>query len=130
LETSNYRQLMFNIALLLAWPVLSVALLLRLIEGLKTFGLPLAVGVPSAGGAIALRSGVALIAASQDRYLRAYETQSGRELWKARLPAGGQATPITYLSKPSGRQFVVVAAGGHAGLATRAGDYVLGYALP
>ena len=95
-----------------------------------TFGLPLAVGVPSAGGAIALRSGVALIAASQDRYLRAYETQSGRELWKARLPAGGQATPITYLSKPSGRQFVVVAAGGHAGLATRAGDYVLGYALP
>ena len=42
LETSNYRQLMFNIALPLAWPVLSVALLLRLIEGLKTFGLPLA----------------------------------------------------------------------------------------
>ena len=42
LETSNYRQLMIYIALPLSWPVLSVALLLRLIEGLKTFGLPLA----------------------------------------------------------------------------------------
>jgi len=93
------------------------------------FGLPLPIGVPSAGGAVSLRSGLFLIAASQDRYIRAYETSTGRELWRARLPAGGQATPITYLSGSSGRQFVVVAAGGHGGLATAVGDYVLGYAL-
>jgi len=92
-------------------------------------GLPLPVGVANAGGALALRSGVFLIAASQDRYLRAYDTLTGRELWRTRLPAGGQATPITYMSGPSGRQFVVIAAGGHSGLNTQVGDYVLGYAL-
>jgi quinoprotein glucose dehydrogenase len=92
-------------------------------------GLPLPIGVPGAGGAVSLRSGVFLIAASQDRYLRAYETSTGRELWRARLPAGGQATPITYVSESSGRQFVVIAAGGHGGLGTRAGDYVSAYAL-
>ena len=59
----------------------------------------------------------------------AYDTLTGRELWRTRLPAGGQATPITYMSGPSGRQFVVIAAGGHSGLNTRVGDYVLGYAL-
>ena len=92
-------------------------------------GLPLPVGVASAGGALSLGTGVFLIAASQDRYLRAFATRTGRELWRVRLPAGGQATPITYLSAPSGRQFVVIAAGGHGGLNTRVGDYVLAYTL-
>ncbi|RWV24066.1 membrane-bound PQQ-dependent dehydrogenase, glucose/quinate/shikimate family, partial [Escherichia coli] len=50
-------------------------------------------------------------------------SHTGRELWKARLPAGGQATPMTYQSR-SGRQMVVVVAGGHGSLGTKAGDSV------
>jgi quinoprotein glucose dehydrogenase len=92
--------------------------------------LPFTMGVPSIGGSAATASGLFFIAASQDQYLRAYETLSGKELWRARLPAGGQATPMTYASRASGRQFVVIAAGGHGGLATKGGDYVVAYALP
>ena len=73
--------------------------------------------------------GLTFIAASQDRFLRAIETATGRELWRARLPAGGQATPMTFASAVSGRQIVVVSAGGHGGLNTQPGDYILAYAL-
>ena len=86
------------------------------------------IGVPAAGGAVALASGIFFIAAAQDQDIRAIETVTGRELWRARLPAGGQSTPMTYVG-PSGRQFLVIIAGGHQGLNTRVGDYVLGYAL-
>jgi len=92
-------------------------------------GLPLPIGVPSAGGPLTLGSGVTLIAAAQDRYIRAFDTQTGHELWRARLPAGGQATPMTYISGRTGRQIVVVAAGGHGGLNTVPGDYVMAFAL-
>ncbi|MDB5452514.1 MAG: glucose dehydrogenase [Caulobacteraceae bacterium] len=92
--------------------------------------LPLPMGVPSVGGAVTTRGGVAFIGASQDGQLRAYETATGRELWKTTLPAGGQANPMTYWSDKSARQFVVIAAGGQAGLRTRMGDYVVAYALP
>jgi quinoprotein glucose dehydrogenase len=65
-----------------------------------------------------------------DDYLRAFDVETGRELWKARLPAGGQATPMTYRLRPEGRQFVVIAAGGHGKLGTRLGDALVAYALP
>ena len=54
----------------------------------------------------------------------------GRQLWESRLPAGGQATPMSYRSKQSGRQFLVVVAGGHGSLGTRTGDAIIAYALP
>jgi len=92
-------------------------------------GLPLPLGVPSSGGPVTTSSGLTFIAASQDRFLRAIETATGRELWRARLPAGGQATPMTFASAVSGRQIVVVSAGGHGGLNTQPGDYILAYAL-
>jgi len=92
-------------------------------------GLPLPIGVPSVGAPVTLRSGVTFIAASQDRYLRAIDTRTGAELWRGRLPAGGQATPMTFLSGRTGRQVVVVAAGGHAGLNTQPGDYLMAFAL-
>jgi quinoprotein glucose dehydrogenase len=63
-----------------------------------------------------------------DNYLRAFDLATGNELWKARLPAGGQATPMSYTWK--GRQYVVIAAGGHARSGTRLGDAVIAYALP
>ena len=97
--------------------------------GMKA-GLPLPIGVFNTGGSVALSSGIFFIAAAQDRYLRAYESATGRELWRSRLPAGGQATPMTYYSPASRRQYVVVAAGGHAGMGTQVGDYVIAYRLP
>ena len=75
-------------------------------------------------------SGLTFIAASIDQYLRAFDTRSGRELWRGRLMAGGQAGAMTYVSPKTGRQYVVVAAGGHQLLKTRLGDYLQAFALP
>ena len=65
-----------------------------------------------------------------DYYLRAYDVTTGKVLWKARLPGGGQATPMSYWSNASGRQFVVIAAGGHSTLGTRQTDAIMAFALP
>lgn len=91
--------------------------------------LPFKMGVPSLGGPMVTAGGVAFLSGTLDYYLRAYDVSTGRELWKARLPAGGQATPMTYQTR-SGRQMVVVVAGGHGSLGTKAGDSVIAYALP
>lgn len=93
-------------------------------------GLPLEMGMPNFGGSMATASGLVFIGASQDKTFRAFDVNSGRQLWQARLPAGGQATPMTYTSPRSGRQFVVIAAGGHALLRSQLGDAVVAYALP
>ena len=53
-----------------------------------------------------------------DNYLRAFDIDTGAELWKGRLPAGGQATPMTYRLRGDGKQFVVIAAGGHGKIGT------------
>ena len=92
--------------------------------------LPFTMGVPNTGGSIATASGLTFIGATHDRYLRAIETRTGRELWRGRLPAGGQATPMMFRSPRTGREFVVIAAGGHPGLGTKGGDYVIAYAIP
>ncbi|MCF8710084.1 outer membrane protein assembly factor BamB family protein, partial [Rhizorhapis sp. SPR117] len=92
--------------------------------------LPIPMGTPNMGGAVTTRGGLIFIAATQDRYIRAFDSSTGSLRWKARLPAGGQATPMTYVSPKSGRQFVVIAAGGHLMLNTKIGDYIVAYALP
>lgn len=89
---------------------------------------PRNIGMPNLGGPLVTAAGLAFIAAATDNYLRAFDVATGRELWKGRLPAGGQATPMTY--EMQGRQFIVIAAGGHGGLGTTRGDYVLAFALP
>ncbi len=86
-------------------------------------------GAPNIAGKVVTAGGVIFIAASIDNYLRAYDAKTGKELWRGRLPAGGQAAPISYVSK-TGRQYVVVAAGGHQILKTKIGDYLIAYALP
>jgi glucose dehydrogenase len=68
--------------------------------------------------------------ASLDGHLRAFDSATGGKLWSAELPAGGQATPMTDQAGPDGRQFVVIAAGGHARLRSRLGDFVVAFALP
>lgn len=92
---------------------------------------PIAVntGTPSMGGPIVTASGLIFIAAAMDNYLRAFDIDTGGELWKARLPAGAQATPMTYRLQPAGRQHVVIAAGGHGKAGTKLGDHVLAFAL-
>jgi len=92
--------------------------------------LPFTIGTPNLGGSIVTRGGLVFIAATQDSYLRAIDTMTGREVWRGRLQQAGQATPMTYLSHASGRQFVVVSAGGHAFLGTRTGDAIMAFALP
>jgi quinoprotein glucose dehydrogenase len=85
-------------------------------------------GMPNFGGPIATASGLVFIGAAMDDYVRAFDAKTGKELWKGRLPAGGQATPMTYVWK--GRQYVVIAAGGHSKSDTKRGDTVVAYALP
>ena len=63
-----------------------------------------------------------------DNNVRAYDVATGKVLWDARLPAGGQATPMTYLNS-KGEQMVVLVAGGHGSIGTKAGDYVIAYKL-
>jgi quinoprotein glucose dehydrogenase len=91
--------------------------------------LPFKLGVPSLGGPMTTAGGVAFMSSALDYYLRAYDVRSGRVLGRARLPAGGQASPMTYQS-PSGRQMVVAVAGGHGSLGTKLGDTIIAYALP
>ena len=85
-------------------------------------------GMPNMGGPMVTDGGLVFIGAATDNYLRAFDVETGREMWKGRLPAGGQATPMSYEAK--GRQFVLIAAGGHGKLGTKRGDYVVAFALP
>jgi quinoprotein glucose dehydrogenase len=83
-------------------------------------------GSPNLGGPIATAGGVVFVGATLDRAIRAFDIETGRELWKADLPAGARATPMTY--EAGGRQFVVIAAGG--GGPFGAGDAIIAFALP
>lgn len=93
-------------------------------------GLAIPMGVPNIGGSVTTRGGLIFIAATQERVIRAIDLQSGKILWSARLPAAGHATPMTYASARTGRQFVVIAAGGNAILQSGASDSLVAFALP
>ena len=96
--------------------------------GIK-MGLPIPIGMPTLGGSLATQSGLLFFAGTQDYYLRAYDSRTGEEVWKARMPVGSQGTPMTYVSPKTGRQYVVISAGGARQSPDR-GDYVIAYALP
>ncbi len=98
------------------------------VRDLAPLPLPLKWGTPNFGGPVVTAGGVVFIGAAMDDYLRAFDAATGAELWKGRLPAGGQATPMTY--EWQGRQYVVIAAGGHARATTKLGDSVVAFALP
>jgi quinoprotein glucose dehydrogenase len=85
------------------------------------------IGMPALGGPIVTASGLVFVAASLDGRMRAFDSDNGKLLWEIKLPAGGQATPMTY--SIGGRQYVVIAAGGYKSDSPR-GDYVVAYALP
>ena len=81
------------------------------------------------GGALVTAGGLIFVAATRDPTLRAFDIDNGKMLWSAELPAAAPATPMTYRTA-AGRQLVVIAAGGHSGLRTKMGDYVVAFALP
>jgi quinoprotein glucose dehydrogenase len=87
-------------------------------------------GVPNIGGPITTASGLTFIGATTDHALRAFRTETGEELWRARLPTAAQATPMTYRLRENGRQFVVVAVGGHSLIPSQPGDALIAFALP
>jgi len=99
--------------------------------------LPIDVGLPNLGGPLVTKGGLLFLGAAPGHWLRAYDTATGEELWRGALPAGANATPMTYRVEdaPGGpRQLVVVAAGGHWMFHALGGD-VLGdtlvaFALP
>jgi quinoprotein glucose dehydrogenase len=100
-------------------------------EGLDKIGIHAPPNIPGAinlGGPITTAGGLVFIGAALDRYFRAYDLKNGRELWKFALPAGGKATPMTYLGA-DGRQYVVIAAGGAGKLRTKAGDAFVAFRL-
>jgi quinoprotein glucose dehydrogenase len=99
------------------------------IQDLAPIPLRIKWGTPNLGGPIVTEGGLIFIGAAMDNYLRAIDVETGEELWKGRLPAGGQATPMSYRSTENGRQFVVIAAGGHGRLGTDIGDSVVAFAL-
>jgi quinoprotein glucose dehydrogenase len=68
------------------------------------------------------------VVATQDNYLCAFNVSNGDKLSEARLPAGGQATRMTY--EINGKQYVVIMAGGHGSFGTKKGDYLVAYTLP
>jgi quinoprotein glucose dehydrogenase len=90
--------------------------------------LPLTIGTPNLGGPLTTAGGLVFIAATTDDTFRAIDIKTGEILWEDQLPAGGQANPVTY--EADGRQFIVIAPGGHFLMRSKLGDYVVAYALP
>ncbi|GGD09161.1 PQQ-binding-like beta-propeller repeat protein [Pyruvatibacter mobilis] len=98
------------------------------VRDLAPVPIPWKLGTPNFGGPLVTASGLVFIGAAMDDYLRAFDAASGAELWKGRLPGGGQATPMTY--KWQGRQYVVISAGGHSRSTATLNDRIVAFALP
>jgi glucose dehydrogenase len=90
-------------------------------------------GTQNLGGSIATAGGLVFIAGTTDHRFRAFDAQTGKQLWAAQLEANGHATPMTFQGKKTGKQFVVVAAGGGGflrSLSSVLSDSLVAYALP
>ena len=90
--------------------------------------LPVVIGTPNNGGSVITAGGLIFIAAATDNQIRAIDIETGKVLWEDELPAGGQATPMTF--EADGRQYLVINAGGHHFMETPIGDYFIAYSLP
>ena len=91
--------------------------------------MPIPIGMPTLGASLSTQSGLLFFAGTQDFYLRAFDTASGKEIWKSRLPVGSQSGPMTYVSPKTGKQYIIINAGGARQSPDR-GDYIIAYALP
>ena len=86
------------------------------------------VGLTTYAGTSVTAGGLVFFAGTQDYYLRAYDAATGEELWKHQLPVGSSATPMTYVSPATGKQYVLISVGGSAH-SEDTGDYVMAFAL-
>jgi quinoprotein glucose dehydrogenase len=92
---------------------------------------PLPPGSLSLGGPIATAGGLVFIAGTFDPFIRAFDVETGMELWKASLPRSGHATPMTYRLGRNGKQYLVIAAGGHPKITEESlGDALVAFTLP
>ena len=85
-------------------------------------------GTENFGGTIVTAGGLVFIGGTKDEMFHAFDAATGELLWQTKLPAGGYATPSTYLV--GGKQYVVIAAGGAGKLRTKAGDQFVAFSLP
>ncbi|MNL65857.1 Glycerol dehydrogenase large subunit precursor [compost metagenome] len=90
--------------------------------------LPLDIGTPNNGGPVVTAGGLIFVAATTDNLIHAIDVETGETVWTDTLPGGGQTNPIVY--EADGRQFVVIAPGGHHFMETPVSDAVIAYALP
>jgi quinoprotein glucose dehydrogenase len=88
-------------------------------------------GAFSLGGPIVTAGGLVFIAGTPDGFLRAFDVETGKELWKSQLPAPANAAPMTYRLSSNGKQYLVIAAGGHPKLTEeKLGDSLVAFTLP
>ena len=98
-------------------------------SAIKLGGKTIAIGgTPNLGGPIVTAGGLVFVGGSMDDSFGAFDVDTGQVLWNVRLPAGGQATPMTFQEK--GRQYVLISAGGHGKLGTTLGDSLVAFVLP
>lgn len=97
------------------------------LHGMAPFGDRFDLGTPNSGGSLQTGGGLAFVAATMDKYFRAFDTDTGAELWRYELPFAAHAAPMTY--RIHGRQYLVIAAGGHGALGTETGDAVVAFTL-
>lgn len=102
---------------------------LGVVDELEKKGLP-PTGAPNLGGAIVTAGGLVFIAGTNDSRFRAFDAANGKQLWVAPLPASGHAIPSTYLGPHTGKQFVVIAAGGGGYFVQPAADTLVAFELP
>jgi quinoprotein glucose dehydrogenase len=102
---------------------------LGVVDALLAKGIP-PTGSANLGGSIVTAGGLLFIAATNDGRFRAFDKDTGKQLWEARLPASGFATPMTFLGEKTGRQFIVIAAGGGNKYDLHFSDALVAYALP
>jgi len=101
---------------------------LGVIDELEAKGVP-KTGTPNLGGSIVTAGGLVFIGGSNDGRFRAFDAKTGKELWVTKMEASGHATPMTFQGKKSGKQFVVIAAGGGGSFSKVGSDVLAAYAI-
>ncbi len=102
---------------------------LGVVDDLVAKGLP-PTGAPNIGGSIVTAGGLVFIGATNDSRFRAFDKDNGKELWVTKLPASAHATPMTYVGKKTGKQFVLIAAGGGNKYNKNYSDSLVAFSLP
>ena len=102
---------------------------LGVVDELLAKGIP-PTGTSNLGGSLVTAGGLVFIGATNDKRFRAFDKDTGKEIWTTKLPASAHATPMTFMGKKSKKQFVVVAAGGGNKYNTDFSDSLVAYTLP